>query len=104
MTTEQPVADQARAPSPMQDRYDARSGEIHLSGLQALVRLPLDQVRLDRSRGLETSVFISGYEGSPLAGFDLQLTRQSTRLAGCVCAPEPEWDGSMRAARPGFHR
>ncbi|MBS42967.1 MAG: 2-oxoacid ferredoxin oxidoreductase [Nocardioides sp.] len=84
MTTEQ-----ATAPSPLQDRYDARTGEVHLSGLHALVRLPLDQVRLDRARGLDTGVFVSGYEGSPLAGLDLQLHRQSPLLAehGVVFKP-----------------
>lgn len=57
--------------SPLDDRYDLTAGEIHLSGIQALVRLPLDQRRLDERHGLDVAVFISGYEGSPLAGLDL---------------------------------
>ena len=65
---------------PLEERFDLTDGEVHLSGIQALVRLPLDQHRLDRSRGLDTGIFISGYEGSPLAGLDLQLARQSKRL------------------------
>lgn len=81
MTTQQvPAETKAVRHSPFEDRFDLMDEEIHLSGLQALVRLPLDQVRLDRSRGLDTSVFISGYEGSPLAGYDLQLGRQGERL------------------------
>ncbi|MFI5436576.1 indolepyruvate ferredoxin oxidoreductase family protein [Rhodococcus baikonurensis] len=67
--------------SPLNDRYDLLDGEVHLSGIQALVRLPLDQRRLDEQRGLDIGIFISGYEGSPLAGLDLQLTRQAERLA-----------------------
>lgn len=66
--------------SPLDDRYDLAAGEIHLSGIQALVRLPLDQRRLDQRHGLDVAVFISGYEGSPLAGLDLQLSRQRKRL------------------------
>ncbi len=71
----------SRQASPLEERYDLEDGTVQLSGLQALVRLPLDQRRLDLRRGLDTSIFISGYEGSPLAGLDLQLTRQSARLA-----------------------
>ncbi|SDG05082.1 indolepyruvate ferredoxin oxidoreductase family protein [Pseudonocardia oroxyli] len=64
----------------LDDRFDLLNGEAHLSGIQALVRLPLDQRRLDQRRGLDIGIFVSGYEGSPLAGLDLQLSRQATRL------------------------
>lgn len=67
--------------TPLDDRYDRPAGEIHLSGIQALVRLPLDQRRLDQRQGLDVAVFISGYEGSPLAGLDIQLSRQQKRLS-----------------------
>ena len=48
------------------DKYDREGGLIYLSGIQALTRLPLDQHRADRRRGLHTGTFISGYRGSPL--------------------------------------
>ena len=67
-------------PVRLQDRYELRDGEIYLSGLQALVRIVLDQNRLDRRNGLDTATFVSGYEGSPLAGFDLELVRQAKLL------------------------
>ncbi|WP_241032467.1 indolepyruvate ferredoxin oxidoreductase family protein [Rhodococcus pseudokoreensis] len=70
----------ADRPVRLEDRYNAIDGEIYLSGLQALVRIPLDQMRLDRRSGLNTATFISGYEGSPLAGYDLELTRQRKLL------------------------
>ncbi|MTD54961.1 indolepyruvate ferredoxin oxidoreductase family protein [Amycolatopsis pithecellobii] len=66
--------------NPLDDRFDLLDGEVHLSGIQALVRLPMDQRRLDERRGLDVGIFISGYEGSPLAGLDLQLSRQAERL------------------------
>lgn len=62
------------------DRYTVEDGPVYLSGLQALVRLPLDQRRLDLRRGLRTAGFISGYEGSPLAGYDLELSRRQALL------------------------
>lgn len=57
-------------------KYLQEDGVIALSGTQALVRLPLDQHRADRRRGLNTAAFISGYRGSPLAGLDLLLSQQ----------------------------
>jgi indolepyruvate ferredoxin oxidoreductase len=57
----------------LDDRYLQEQGYVYLSGLQALVRLPIDQNRRDRRRGIRTASFISGYPGSPLAGYDLAL-------------------------------
>src|SRR6266545_8009492 len=51
-------------------KFTQESGRIYLSGIQALVRLPLDQHRADKRRGLRTATFISGYRGSPLGGLD----------------------------------
>ncbi len=59
----------------LDDKYAAEHGSYLMSGVQALVRLPLDQARLDRGSGLKTGGFISGYRGSPLGGYDLQLGR-----------------------------
>ncbi len=71
------------------DRYTAESGPIMLDGMQALVRLMLDLRRLDRRRGLDTGVFVSGYPGSPLGGLDLELERAREHLApaGIVFRP-----------------
>ncbi|WP_203416916.1 indolepyruvate ferredoxin oxidoreductase family protein [Jiangella ureilytica] len=57
------------------DRYAAVEGRVQLTGIQALARLPIEQARRDRNAGLDTGTFISGYEGSPLAGYDLELNR-----------------------------
>src|SRR5262249_35616945 len=41
------------------------SGRVFMSGIQALVRLPMVQQQRDRAAGLDTAGFISGYRGSP---------------------------------------
>lgn len=57
-------------------RYSARQGAVHLTGIQALIRMIADRQRADAAIGLHTASFVSGYEGSPLAGYDLELGRQ----------------------------
>ena len=52
------------------DRYRKDAGRVFLSGAQALARLPFEQLRADRRAGLDTAAFVSGYPGSPLAGYD----------------------------------
>ncbi len=60
--------------------YNAESGAAFMTGIQALVRLPMMQRRLDRSRGLNTAGLVSGYRGSPLGGYDQQLWKARTFL------------------------
>src|SRR2546423_8167305 len=57
------------------DKYVLEQGTIFLSGIQALVRILLDQRRADARRGLNCGTFVSGYQGSPLGGFDKELLR-----------------------------
>ncbi|TDB26275.1 indolepyruvate ferredoxin oxidoreductase family protein [Stenotrophomonas sp. ATCM1_4] len=61
-------------------KYTRTDGRIYLSGVQALVRLPLMQQQRDLAAGLNTGGFISGYRGSPLGGFDLELWRARKHL------------------------
>jgi indolepyruvate ferredoxin oxidoreductase len=73
----------------LNDVYGAADGRALMSGVQAIVRLVLDQRRLDRSRGLDTAAFISGYEGSPLGGVDIELghARRYLDEEGVVFSP-----------------
>ncbi|WP_434031920.1 indolepyruvate ferredoxin oxidoreductase family protein [[Pseudomonas] boreopolis] len=64
----------------LEHKYTRTDGRIYLSGVQALVRLPLMQRLRDDAAGLDTAGFISGYRGSPLGGFDLELWRARKHL------------------------
>ena len=60
--------------------YNADEGPTFMTGIQALVRLPLMQRRLDRRRGLSTAGLVSGYRGSPLGAYDQQLWKAQKYL------------------------
>ena len=60
----------------LQTKYTSPQGSVFMTGVQALVRVLFDQMRLDRAAGLRTAVFASGYPGSPLGGFDRELAAQ----------------------------
>ncbi len=57
----------------LDDKYALTVGRIYITGVQALVRLPLMQRQRDQAAGLNTAGFISGYRGSPLGTYDLAL-------------------------------
>jgi indolepyruvate ferredoxin oxidoreductase len=65
----------------LDERYERQDGTIYLTGIQALVRMLLDRARHDRERGLATARYVSGYEGSPLGGYDLELARHPKLLS-----------------------
>ena len=64
----------------LDDRYTTPEGRVLLTGIQALVRLPMDQHRRDRAAGIRTGTYISGYQGSPLGELDKQLRLASAQL------------------------
>jgi indolepyruvate ferredoxin oxidoreductase len=64
----------------LDDRYTLERGQIFLSGVQAIVRLALDQRRYDARAGLPTGGFISGYRGSPLGGVDFAFWQAEALL------------------------
>jgi indolepyruvate ferredoxin oxidoreductase len=57
----------------LDDKYRLDRGRVYLSGVQALVRLPVMQRQRDAAAGRNTACFISGYRGSPLGGLDQAL-------------------------------
>ncbi len=65
----------------LDDKYSLASGRAFMSGVQALVRLPMLQRTRDLREGLNTAGFISGYRGSPLGGYDQALWAAKKHLA-----------------------
>jgi indolepyruvate ferredoxin oxidoreductase len=65
----------------LDDRYLATDGSAYLTGIQALVRMLLDRQRHDDRLAQGGSVYVTGYEGSPLAGYDLEMQRRHRLLA-----------------------
>jgi len=65
----------------LDDKYSLDSGRAFMSGVQALVRLPMLQRQRDARAGLNTGGFISGYRGSPLGGYDQALMAAKKHLA-----------------------
>ena len=57
----------------LEDRCTAEDGIVIMSGIQALARLPLDQHRADKRRGLHTAGLVTGYRGSPIGVLDFVL-------------------------------
>ncbi len=64
----------------LDDKYTAQSGRVYLTGIQALVRLPISQHLRDRAAGLDTAGYVSGYRGSPLSGYDSELIKARKHL------------------------
>jgi indolepyruvate ferredoxin oxidoreductase len=65
----------------LDDKYALESGRAFMSGVQALVRLPMLQRQRDARAGLNTAGFVSGYRGSPLGGYDQALWAAKKHLA-----------------------
>ena len=76
-TTEHPSEPTPLLNVSLDDKYTLESGRIFLTGIQALVRVPLEQRRADERRGLNTASFFSGYQGSPLGTLDKEIMRNA---------------------------
>ncbi len=90
-------AEELPAQLTLDDKYERNHGRVYLTGLQALVRLPLMQAARDRAAGLDTGGFISGYRGSPLAGYDLELTRARAFLEAATVHFQPGLNEELAA-------
>jgi indolepyruvate ferredoxin oxidoreductase len=64
----------------LDDKYSLDHGRAFMSGVQALVKLPMLQRLRDAQVGKNTAGFISGYRGSPLGGYDQALWKASKYL------------------------
>ncbi|MFV0260027.1 MAG: indolepyruvate ferredoxin oxidoreductase family protein [Acidimicrobiales bacterium] len=64
----------------LEDRFTLDQGDVAMSGVQALLRALLDQIRADRRDGLSTAALVSGYRGSPLGGIDQLMLSNKAEL------------------------
>ena len=64
----------------LDDKYSLDSGRAFMSGVQALVKLPMLQRQRDALQGKNTAGFISGYRGSPLGSYDQSLWKAKDYL------------------------
>ncbi len=64
----------------LDDKYSLDYGHAFMSGVQALVKLPMLQRLRDQLQGKNTAGFISGYRGSPLGGYDQALWKAAPYL------------------------
>ena len=64
----------------LDDKYSLTHGRAFMSGVQALVKLPMLQRQRDALVGKNTAGFISGYRGSPLGGYDQALQKAAPYL------------------------
>src|SRR5271165_462077 len=70
-----------RSEAALEDRWLAPEGWFYMTGMQALVRLPIQQRLRDAAAGLNTGGYISGYRGSPMGRYDIELWRAGPILA-----------------------
>lgn len=64
----------------LEDRLNLEDGWVYMTGMQALVRLPIQQRRRDMAAGLNTGGYISGYRGSPVGTYDMALWQADATL------------------------
>ena len=64
----------------LDDKFLLTDGRVFITGVQTLLRVLMDQRRLDQAAGLNTAGFVSGYRGSPLGGLDQQAGRAAKHL------------------------
>ena len=78
-------------------RYGGEGGRILVSGTQALIRLLIEQSARDRSDGFRTAGYVSGYRGSPLAGFDREIEKAGRALQGTDIRFQPGLNEDLAA-------
>ncbi|MFT4149167.1 MAG: indolepyruvate ferredoxin oxidoreductase family protein [Paracoccaceae bacterium] len=78
-------------------RYGADSRRILVSGTQALIRLLIEQSAHDRADGFRTAGYVSGYRGSPLAGFDREMEKAGRALEGTDIRFQPGLNEDLAA-------
>jgi TPP-dependent indolepyruvate ferredoxin oxidoreductase alpha subunit len=92
-----PVATRSGEQFSLEDRYRREAGAVCVTGIQALVRMLLDRARADQRAGRATPTYVTGYEGSPLGGLDVELARQAALLAEHAIVAQPGLNEELAA-------
>ena len=92
-----PVAASSGARFSLEDRYQRDEGAVYLTGIQALVRMLLDRARADQRAARATATYVTGYEGSPLGGLDIELARHAALLAEHAIVAQPGLNEELAA-------
>ena len=66
--------------SSLEDKYTAPAGRYYMTGIQALVRLCINQRQRDLASHRNTAGFVSGYRGSPLGPLDKEFWKAAGPL------------------------
>jgi indolepyruvate ferredoxin oxidoreductase len=85
----------------LEDRWESTGQVTLLTGIQAVVRIPLLRHALDAAQGWNTAGYISGYRGSPLGTFDKELGKQAKRLAEANIVFNPGLNEDLAATAIG---
>ncbi|RBM11614.1 2-oxoacid ferredoxin oxidoreductase [Prauserella sp. PE36] len=85
----------------LDDRYLLSDGIVYLTGIQALVRMVRDRALVDARRGLRSASFVAGYEGSPLAGYDMELARRLQLMSDVEIVHRPAVNEELAATAVG---
>ena len=81
----------------LSDRYGEAAGTVFMTGIHALARLPIEQLRADRASGLNTAAFASGYQGSPLSGLDQEFVRAAAAAPQLTFVVQPNVNEELGA-------
>ena len=74
-------------------------GTVFMSGLQAVARLAVDQLRLDRRLGLTTAAFASGYQGSAPWG-EVSASSATPSQSSSTSSSSPRFSGRSPSPVP----
>ena len=81
----------------LDSRFADLDQPVLLTGIQALMRLLLEQKRIDKAAGLNTAGFVSGYRGSPLGMLDRELWTRKKLMAAHDIRFEPGLNEDLAA-------
>ena len=81
----------------LESRFVELNAPVLLTGIQGLLRVLLEQARLDRAAGLHTAGLVSGYRGSPLGALDRTLWRHEKLLTASNIRFQPGLNEDLAA-------